>query len=197
MSRSTGAEPKSKYEFKKHEIDAEGANPLHRAAQSNREIEVLKLLKMGADVNAKTLAGETPLHRAVSVITRTDPITEILRGGEELKTPPLITIGATNTLAVLLKTPGVDVNAQDNEGFTPLDVVLLIKDNLSRSEEGATFLYSHTIERLKAAGAKTAGELTLVAPAPSPYVAVRDLGKAANPAPSAGSKRGREGGARR
>ena len=74
-----------------------GTTPLHSAARSSGVVEVEVLLKAGADVNAKTASGETPLHFAAA----NNPSPTVLK--------------------ILIKA-GADPRAINNEGKTPLDV---------------------------------------------------------------------------
>jgi len=57
MGLQAGADPAA--------ANAMGKTPLHLAAEMNKTMAVMALLKGGADVNATTLSGYTPLHLAV------------------------------------------------------------------------------------------------------------------------------------
>jgi len=73
------------------EVDFLGLTPLHRAANSGDLAAVEALLAKGADVNARGLAKQTPLHLAV-----------------------------TKEIAQLLISKGAQIEARDRHGRTPL-----------------------------------------------------------------------------
>ena len=79
----------------------EGRTPLMVAASFNYSIVVSILIASGADVNAKSVIGQTPLHYATQFLRHTND-----RG--VFKT------------AELLINNGADVEAQDEDGFAPL-----------------------------------------------------------------------------
>jgi len=73
------------------DVDRLGLTPLHRAANRGDLAAVAALLAKGADVNARALAKQTPLHLAV-----------------------------TQEIAQLLLSKGADIEARDRWGCTPL-----------------------------------------------------------------------------
>ncbi len=79
-----------------NEHDEDGNTPLHEAIKKRESIT--PLLELGANVNAKTKWGKTPLHIAANSVYFS-----------ESRIPDLINYGA-------------DLNAQDNEGNTPLHI---------------------------------------------------------------------------
>ena len=100
-----------------------GGTPLHYAVGEGRN-EIAKLLiAKGADVNANTNDGVTPLHFAT-----------------------------TKEIAELLIAEGANVNAKDERGKTPLDLAIQVKN-----PKTADLLREHggkTGEELKAEGVK-------------------------------------------
>jgi|GEM_PF-1028228 len=97
-----------------------GWTPLHNAVEHNSNMEVIKhLVSCGANINAKRDNGNTPLHNAA----QNSPNAEVMR--------------------YLVSVPGIDVNAKDTEGRTPLD--------LANTDEKQAIL--------RAAGGKNGSEL--------------------------------------
>ena len=113
--------------------DEYGAASLHMAARNSTDPAVLEtLIRHGAEVNATTNRGNTPLHWAAGVreSSRYDPefLEVLLRNGAEVDARD----GDGNTalhLAVFNKTPeiievlirhGAEVDARNNDGDTPL-----------------------------------------------------------------------------
>jgi ankyrin repeat protein len=86
--------------------EGSGWTPLMRAvARENRDSDMVKLLlDYGADVNAKTPEGYTPLHMFFSVYAQVDAT-------------------ATNTIAQMLKDAGADLEARQHWDWTPLMAV--------------------------------------------------------------------------
>ncbi len=106
---------------------SKGWAPLHYAAQQGHKETAELLIGNGADVNAKTIGGLTPLDWAVR--RNKTAIVEVLRehGGvttEELKAAKeSIHDAAKYGIIVAVKqhlTNGVNVNAKDEDGVTPL-----------------------------------------------------------------------------
>ena len=88
--------------------DIVGQTPLHNAARSNVNPEVLTvLLEAGADVNARDMLEQTPLHLVFGYL---------VSGNEN---PQVITT---------LLDAGADVNARDSGGGTPLHGAVWFKD---------------------------------------------------------------------
>ena len=126
--------------------------PLHYA--STKEIVELLIAK-GADVNAKSSDGSTPLHDA-AYYGRTI-IAELLiakgadvNAKDEVGLTPLHRANLTKEIAELLIAEGADVNAKEKYGETPLNWAILLGQT-----ETADLLRKHggkTGEELKAAG---------------------------------------------
>ena len=88
------------------EKDEKGFTQLHIAAGDGDLDKAKELLGKGANINAKALNGNTPLHSA-------------------LLTCPL---DKRNEMVELLIDAGADVNAENNHGFRPLDSAKHNKD---------------------------------------------------------------------
>ena len=100
-----------------------GMTPLHAAARKGLKEVVELLIANGADVNAKDVLGQTPLHFA-----DTKEIAELLVAAgadvsakEDTRGRTPLHHAATKEVAELLIAAGADVNAKANNGKTPLD----------------------------------------------------------------------------
>ena len=106
--------------------DSYGRTPLHQAAYRNLEC-VQWLVAQGADINAKTQGGETPLACAINQ-EKLDVTQYLIGKGADLR--GVDNGGATllhraarkrnPEFAKLLLAKGADVNARDKRGVTPL-----------------------------------------------------------------------------
>jgi len=105
-----------------------GGTPLQQAAIYGRKEIVELLIAKGADVGAKANDGKTPLDWAI--FNKDTEIADLLRKhdgktGEELKVPDIsIQQAAYHGDIEAVKqhiAAGVDVNAEDEDGKTPLD----------------------------------------------------------------------------
>ena len=94
-----------------------GFTPLHHAAMHGHKAVVELLIAKGADLNAKNEAGVTPLHMVAIGRTAT-----AAREGQEFgkRAPPLGTDQEYLAAAELLIAHGADINANQEDGFTPL-----------------------------------------------------------------------------
>ena len=127
--------------------------PLHYA--STKEIVELLIAK-GADVNAKSSDGSTPLHDA-AYYGRTVIAELLIAKGADVNAKdddqgrtPLHWANSTKEIADLLIAEGANVNAKTKFGETPLDAAILLGQT-----ETAALLRKHggkTGEELKAAG---------------------------------------------
>ena len=122
--------------------DKEGKTPLHHAARWGHTNIAALLIAAGADVNAKDNKGRTPLDRAVGYTE----IVALLREhggktGEELKA--LIDAAEAGNIEAVKKhlAAGMDVNAKDEDGVTPL-------------HEAALWGHNEVVELLIANGAE-------------------------------------------
>jgi ankyrin repeat protein len=99
---------------------------IYVAAYVGDAAKVKAFIEKGADINAKDLSGDTPLHYAAKSESAGKDIVE------------------------LLITNGADVNAKNNEGKTPLDIALQRKrEDIARLlvEKGAVFSDIHNAVR--------------------------------------------------
>lgn len=112
--------------------DDRGATPLHLAAKYIKKQMIELLISKDADVNAKDITGETPLHYATfSTLKNKKEMVELLiskgadpnakndRGRTVLMRA--ILYGSIDLVEALLRN-GADVNVQDNNGDTALNV---------------------------------------------------------------------------
>ena len=113
--------------------DEFGWTPLHRAAGSNKNPEIIKaLVERGADPKAQDKHGFTPLHMAAGGNENPKVIAALLEAGADLNAPepargqtPLHLAADSNfnpAIVALLLEAGADPRVQDNEGRTPLDL---------------------------------------------------------------------------
>ena len=113
-------------------IDEEGesATLLHYAAAGNgANVEVLKyLVSRGADVNAKSDGGASPLHWAATHNTNVEVLKYLVSQGADIgvKTEdgisPLHSAAYNSNVEIMkyLASQGADINAKTKEGWTPL-----------------------------------------------------------------------------
>ncbi len=103
------------------------ADELFAAVQAGDGQQVKRLLHQGADVNARGIIDQTPLHNAASV-GRTEVVRILLDHGADVgaveqhgMTPLHVAAESGNSdVVVILLERGADVNVQDNAGFQPL-----------------------------------------------------------------------------
>ncbi|WP_341821358.1 ankyrin repeat domain-containing protein [Wolbachia endosymbiont (group A) of Myopa testacea] len=100
--------------------------PLHFAR--NAEITEL-LIKNGASVNEKNKHGLVPLHNAVEckvdIVGWSIKKVFSITARDEDKNMPLHNDGHTDAVRVLLQAKGIDVNAEDKNGWTSLHLAVL------------------------------------------------------------------------
>ena len=139
--------------------DLQNNTPLHLAAQSNSDVEVVRhLLSVpgggSALVNAKNIVGDTPLHRAAQSSSNVEVVRALVSapGGNALmlinaknntgNTPLHLAAWSNSNVEVIraLVSVGVDVNAKNNTGDTPLHRAA--QSNFSSSVEVLRYLVS-------------------------------------------------------
>jgi cytohesin len=102
--------------------------PLHQAVADGKKEEVLRLLRQGADIEAKDFSGRTPLHQAAIGSRGTDMITLLLDNHANINAQDKwgYTVlhralhGGRMDMARLLLTRGAYVKTQSQSGETPL-----------------------------------------------------------------------------
>jgi ankyrin repeat protein len=108
--------------------DNTGMTPLHWVAVIGGKNEIVELLILnGADVNAKTRRGFTPLDEAINY-KRTETAALFRKHGAKSGTEDSIHIAARTGNHEAVKqhlAAGVDVNAKDTIGWTPLDLAVV------------------------------------------------------------------------
>ena len=86
------------------DVSAGDTTPLHSAAYTGDEKEVVSLLEAGSDVNARDEDLQTPIHKAIMGITFSDSV--------RLK------------VVTMLLEAGANVNTRDEDGETPLHLAV-------------------------------------------------------------------------
>ncbi len=106
-----------------------GYTPLHRASSNNVNPEVIRaLINAGADINAQSEVGETPIHLAA--LNENHRVIDVfVQAGVDINVlskngwTPLHSASARNTnpnMIIALVEAGANINTQSKEGFTPL-----------------------------------------------------------------------------
>jgi cytohesin len=122
-----------------------GATPLHSAVHRGQKKVVELLIAKGADVNAKTKRGQTPLDWVEA--EKHKEIVDLLRNrGGKYSTIHFAAEGGNIETVKEFLAAGINVNAKDKDGDTPLDVAIL-------------FEHPVTIDLLRKHGGKTGEEL--------------------------------------
>ncbi|CAC5403395.1 unnamed protein product [Mytilus coruscus] len=98
---------------KYNEVNAKGDTPLHLAAKSislGSQDSIENLLTKGVDINARNKWGQTPLHYAAIA-------------------------GSLHNIETLTKSPGIDINSTDINGYNALQSLIAAKDGESADSD--------------------------------------------------------------
>jgi len=131
-----------------------GDTPLHCALKAGHKETVKLIIKKGADINAKNGGGQTPLDIALS-LNREDIVELLIEKGATFSTiHEAAKFGSLEKVREFIE-GGADVNAKDEDGYTPLSIAvsggrtdvadfLIAKgaDVNAKDKEGYTPLYS-------------------------------------------------------
>jgi len=112
----------------------ENGTPLHGAVASGSKDTVNLLIEHGADINAKDIKGDTPLHQAIvsyirdiaffMIDSELFPQSDCENNEDNLKVSFDYKIWEEKfKITELLIEQGSDINAVNNDGMTPLDIV--------------------------------------------------------------------------
>ena len=148
-----------------HAMNPDGWTPLQLAAYeayrdyAEKNVIIKLLIAQGADVNAKTEGGDTPLHFAASMGHKEIAELLIANGADvnaksQHEHTPLHFAARTGEkeVAGLLIDKGADVNAASRNGKTPLDLVTEIKYFDTKFADLVRQHGGKTSEELKAEG---------------------------------------------
>jgi hypothetical protein len=118
-------------------LKQKGAKEIHLAVLKGDYDTLLNLINKGADVNARTPDGTTPLHYGCS-FGQTRCVELLLDHSANINvqddggfTPLSLAACAGNVdIVELLLSRGASIDIKNNGGYTPLQVVLKFEDNL-------------------------------------------------------------------
>ena len=82
------------------------------------DMAVLPLVELGADVNARSVDGLTPIAAALAA-DREEVVNELIRAGCRVYNELLFSAKSCSAIQALVRA-GLDVNCRDSEGLTPL-----------------------------------------------------------------------------
>lgn len=108
--------------------DSKGYTKLHKAINNTDMAEVQSLLATpGIDVNLQTQTGDSPLHLAVIYMPEAIPLLLAKGANPNLRNVcdytslhEAVVEGSITAVMHLLAAPGIDLDVQDDRGFTPL-----------------------------------------------------------------------------
>ena len=103
-------------------------NPLHEAARSGDVAAAMALIKAGADVNARTDGGVTPLHFAADAGGSKAMVAALIEAGADVDARDQLGVTSLHVAAwwactavvMALIEAGADVDVRDRRGVTPL-----------------------------------------------------------------------------
>ncbi|XP_068215516.1 transient receptor potential cation channel subfamily A member 1 homolog [Palaemon carinicauda] len=110
-----------------NKLDGDQLAPLHYAARYNHTETVTLLLECGADINIKGQDERTPLHYAVRSRQRQRQEANRNQMGTDEKP-------VSQSMIILLKGKGADVDAQDKYGQTPLHFAAMVGNKMAAED---------------------------------------------------------------
>jgi ankyrin repeat protein len=120
----------TKFKINVNELNNEGISILHLVAQNYDVSMIRTLLKLGADINIKSVDNYTPIYYAIKS-SKYENVEELIDKGADLNvhnglTPFMyaININSLMVIKIFINKNKVDLNVKDNNGNTPLHIAI-------------------------------------------------------------------------